>query len=266
MKEERLFRVLGMLEDDLIKEAEDEKSIGTKMSAKTAVWKWAAAAAGILLIAGAGLSQGYLFTKNNTSTTAENCQEAAAAGAASELKEKQETAAALYDHVVSEGRVDAEQENAEEGISVASSAESAFFETKEEGGLLSASYESLYLKIIKEVYEPYEGKILYLNLEKVSNLEPEQKEILLDELADKYGIQTITGTFEEFCSQGIIDKEAEEYPGIYLSLEVTEQKEDSFLFSVYIWTGKNHAAGRENCYAEYSQKGWSYDLGEMWTY
>ena len=41
MKEERLFQVIGMIEDNLIREAEEETIVSKPSFFRTASWKWA---------------------------------------------------------------------------------------------------------------------------------------------------------------------------------------------------------------------------------
>lgn len=260
MKKEQLFRVLGMVEDDFIKEAEDEKDIRGILFVKTAGWKWAAAAAGILLAAGLGFSKSFLVMNNkNTSTTGRVEMEALEDIAEAEDAGLSETAAQTY------AAASAANENgAGAGKAELSSTAGALWEDSKEGveSNLSASfYEDkmvLYLEIIKEVYESYEGEILYLDLGKVSNLTVEQKEILQDTLMTQYGMEVIAKNFEGLSRQEVLDEETAKRAEIYLSIEVTEEKENGFAFTVLTWIGEDNR--REDYCAEYGQNGWSYEF------
>lgn len=255
MKKERLFRVLGMVEDDFIKEAEDEKNIRGTLFVKTAVWKWTAAAAGILLVVGLGLSKSFLMM-NEKNTSTGNRTEMAALDGVPEDAGSLETAAQTY---AAANTANGNESGA--GRAELSSTAGALWEELEDDSLSGDFYEDkmvLYLEVIKEIYVTYEGKQLYLDLEKVSNLTEEQKGILQDTLMSQYGMEVIARDFEERSSQEALNKETVEGAEVYLSIEVTEEKENGFSFTVSTWIGNN--TGREDYCAEYSQDGWSYEF------
>lgn len=247
MKKERLFRVLGMVEEDFIKEAEDEKNIKENIKetifVKTGVWKWTAAAAGILLVAGLGLSKSFLVMNGKNTSTTDRMENAAQPYAVSNAGDGNETGA----------------KGAEPSSTAGALWEDS--EMSEECALSDSFYEDkivLYLEIIKEVYESYEGKMLYLDLEKASNLTADQKEILQEALMSQYGMEVIAGNFAERSRTEELDKGAAECSEIYLSIEVTEEKENRFAFTVSAWIGKN--TNRTEYCAEYSQDGWNYEI------
>ena len=256
MKKERLFRVIGMIEDDLIKEAEDKQIIQKKSFSITAVWKWTAVAAGMLLIIGVKVFQDNL-NKDVHSTTSLNGSSYMEITAASDkveeedIYEKSETAAGQSIAApASSGELDGSQtddrkENSEEG----------YFERNEK--------VALYIEVIEEIYQPYQGKVLYLNLENAVNLEKEQKESLSEVLATEYQISVVLGSFEELCKQGTIDAKAEEIEGIYITFEVISEAEDSFSFRIDCWGGENVVFGWQDCYAWYQENKWNYRLGEI---
>lgn len=260
MKKERLFRVIGMIEDDLIKEAEDEQLIQKKPFFHTAVWKWATAAAGILLIIGVKVFQ-ESFNENGSSTTSLNGSSyiETTVPREDELEneeksyDKSETVAAqsIIESVDLEG-IDGSNATGLEEIG----------EGKEEQFLKENGKIDLYSKVIEEVYQPYQGEVLYLNLENGNNLEKEQKEILLEVLRTEYKINVVSGSFEELCEWGMIDTEVEKIAGIYIAFEVTREEENGFGFRIDCWGGKNFVLEWQDCYAWYQEGEWSYRLGE----
>lgn len=269
MKKERLFQVIGMMEDRWIKEAEDEMMIQRKPMQLAAVRKWSAAAAGILLIAGAGVL--YLHQNRSLdSTTSLNNSAMSATGAGMDNSRKMEKIEMNY----SGGEEAIEYENSLETnkSDYGSKDEMEYLDKANQESLYDAdgTYDSkivLYADIIKEIYQYYQDYqngdgILYLNLDDGMNLDKVQKERLLEVLDSKYGIVTMSGSFEELCEQGLIYAEAEKISGIYLSFEVTKEEENCLAFQIDCWGGRNVVDKWENCYAFYEEDGWRYEVGD----
>lgn len=266
MKKERLFQVIGMIEDNWIKEAEEETIIQKKripmpafLKWGTVSWKWTAAVAGILLMVGMG---GFYRYRNQTSNSTTSQNGAFMETAADQMLRNEDI-----------GELEMEMmENGEAGFEGEDTVLADGNYKSEEG--IRKPWQSLsdqkrdtvflYAAIIAEIYQPYQNGsgVLYLNVEDGFNLEEEQKNVLLEVLNGTYGIDAVTGRFEELCEQGVIDAEAEEISGIYLSFEVTGEEENGVRFQIDCWGGRNVIFGRENCYAFYTEDGWVYELGE----
>ena len=265
MKKERLFQVIGLLEDDLIKEAEDEQALVKKRFFINMAWKWAAAAAGILLAVRIGILQN--MQNNNASLTSsfyESNGNSATAAAGNENGSISTTAASINeiqdrdreDMICEEKEsVAGEKQGAEDSkIGMEGETIQAYAETKgekeagENGGYQKEIERVfLYAKIIGEIYQPYQGHVLYLNLEDGGNLSEEQREDLLKVLYSEYRIITITGSLGELSKQGIIDAKTEEIFGIYLSFRITEEEENHFSFQIDCWGGRNVIFERQEC-------------------
>lgn len=239
MKKERLFQVIGMIEDEWIKEAEEEVIIQKKRLPIAAVWKWTAAVAGILVIIGTGVLYQHLNQKDHSNSMV-----------------------SLNGSYIATTEAEMVKSGEGEGLETNGSREEA---VEEDGQDLNVDWSEvfLYAEVIEEIYQPYQGEVLYLNLENGLNLGENQKETLLEVLGSEYGIIAITGNFEELCGQGLIDDKAERISGIYLSFEVTEAKENYFVFQIYCWGGRNVIFGWQDCYALYKENGWEYELGEL---
>ena len=258
MKEERLFQVIGMIEDNLIREAEEETIVSKPSFFRTASWKWAAAAAGVLLLLGVNVFY-YNQNKNYNGMTSfyeSNSMATTAAGMVQSAQGKQEEVIEEKEDVL-ETQEFADNAGLDGNTAGVSSA------NLEEG--LKVKYDwqkdmvSFYTEVIEEIYQPYQGEPLYLNLASLSYLDKEQKEALLEELNGQ--ITVVTGTWEELCKQGIVQEEAEEIVGIYMTFQIITEEEKGFVFQIDCQKGKNIRFGWQECYAWYREDGWSYQLG-----
>lgn len=283
MKKERLFQVIGMIEDDLIKEAEDYQVTAKKRLFINMAWKWLAAAAGILLIVGTRILQS---TKNknisNTSFYENDNGYPAASGNGDSLSTT--AAGALYEAAQSEEKQNIANDSLEtEKETILAYAETVCDEVTEEEGQTQTQKEIrkvlLYAEIINEIYQPYQGHVLYLNLEDGGNLKEEQIEDLLEILYFEYKITAVTGNIGDFSKRGAVDTKTEELSGVYLSFYITEEDENYFAFQINCWggrnisqnyknsrkesrwkIGKNITFGWRDCSAFYNGKEWSYKL------
>lgn len=275
MKKERLFQVIGMIEDDWIKEAEDEQIIQKKPIPVAAAWKRTAAAAGFLLIVGIGILQKNLQQNYNNATASitGNDMETAAAGMEQSKKMEQNDGIAeleaAYERSAEPAQekqvLETEWETGDSGNKNGNASGSSYSNIEENKDSLydwNSGKVLLYAEIIWEIYQPYKGEILYLNLDSGWNLDEEQKENLLELLDSKYNIPVVTGSFEELCEQNIIDAEAKKITGLYLSFEVTDEEENRFAFQIDCWGGRNVRMEWQECYAIYEADGWNYQLGE----
>lgn len=250
MKKERLFYVIGMIEDDLIKEAEDEQIV-VKNWIQMTTWKWAVTAAGILLVIGTGI---FYQSRNKNFYSTTSLLENNYIGT---------TASGIESYGVQETNpINDKKEFAEALDSWESSDEDGLEKEHKDGALFEEKVIVLYAEIIEEIYQPYKGGPLYLNLENNINLDNEQKEILLELLDSEYKIPVVTGRLEELFGQGIIDEKAEEITGVYLSIQLIDEEENGFYFQVDGWGGRNVTFTWENGYAFYEAEEWSYELGE----
>lgn len=77
------------------------------------------------------------------------------------------------------------------------------------------------------------------------------------------GLDYVTGTWEELCDQGYIDKENLYWDnGVFLSIELTEEGARKFTFTAEKWRGGLGAIFYTGCAAKPGRSGqWSYEPG-----
>lgn len=255
MKRERLFRVIGMIEDSFIQEAEEETKqiVQRKLFLTVASWKWTAAVAGILVLLGVNI---FYYNQNKNGNTITS------------LNENNYIAATIAEAVTAaDNNEGGEKEQIEEKIVEMQEFSSAIDIDGSNSAGLESVYDwkehlvSFYAEVIEEVYLIYGENVLYLNLDKAFYLSEEQTEAFMDVL-DLNDITVVIGNWEEFCEQGIIDEQAEEIAGIYIEFQVIEETKDGFEFQINCWGGKNVVFGWQKCYAWYQEDGWKVKLGE----
>lgn len=128
----------------------------------------------------------------------------------------------------------------------------------------------LYLNIFKELYEREEAlnseiTEIALDLEKVTNLTAMEKEAFQYKIGCEYEKEAFLGNYEELKAKGRLGKEDSYYEnGIIVSIEVEEEKKDSFTFSVSKWRSGLGAVGYSGAKAEKRAGKWSYQPGTFW--
>lgn len=124
-----------------------------------------------------------------------------------------------------------------------------------------------YETVFNELWET--DKALNANIDMVAfdlsnadNLTDTEKNALIYILGNTFGLQTVTGTFEQLCDEGYIDKENLVFEnGILLKLEVLELAEDSFKFNAEKWRSGLGAYSFHDCTAKKTTNGWEYTIG-----
>lgn len=156
---------------------------------------------------------------------------------------------------------------------------SALRVTGSEGSLVS-----FYLDVLTEWYEEDPAlndgiTQIGFDLTKVGSLTEAEKSALIYLMSARCGKEPVTGTFEELCENGQIDREKPYWEdGVLFTLseapeDVTGDDSDiagtpdgttSFFFSVQKWRGGLGAIGSSNCRAEWKDGSWHYTAGEIW--
>lgn len=125
----------------------------------------------------------------------------------------------------------------------------------------------LYLNVINDLYSIDPGlnsdiSVIALDLSKVSNLNEAEKSVISWRAMEIYGLDIYTGTYDELCEQGLIDKERMYFKdGILISIEDTEISDNKFKFNAKKWRGGDGAYIFNDCIAEKNKESWSYIVG-----
>lgn len=128
----------------------------------------------------------------------------------------------------------------------------------------------LYRQVINDLWEEDPGlnggaELLGFDLSTLTNLTDGEREAL-EYLAScdlGLGLSYVSGTWQELCEQGYIDGENLYWEnGVFLSLELTETGEDSFVFTAEKWRSGLGAIWFMDCTAARGSDGqWSYEPG-----
>lgn len=130
-----------------------------------------------------------------------------------------------------------------------------------------ASVAALYLQVFDDLMEMdagLNGDIRYLgvDLTTVNNLTASEREAICWRLGERYGAESVPGTFDELCAAGYIDREALYWEdGLFLQIELTGAREDALAFNAQKWRSGLGAIFFENCTARRTAAGWSYEVG-----
>ena len=108
--------------------------------------------------------------------------------------------------------------------------------------------------------------MLAFDLSGATNLSAAEKSALILLAAGRYGLEPLSGTFEELCEQGYIDREALFFPdGLLYTIETSAAAgEDSFSFSISKWRSGLGALGHEGCTAVFENGRGTYEPGSTW--
>ena len=108
--------------------------------------------------------------------------------------------------------------------------------------------------------------LLAFDLSGAVNLTGSEKSALIYLVAGEYGLEPLTGTYQELCDSGYIDAdELYFHDGLLFTInEVEEQSETAFTFSIAKWRSGLGALGMSGCTAELKDCVWSYAPGGMW--
>ncbi len=104
--------------------------------------------------------------------------------------------------------------------------------------------------------------VLALDLTQVTNLTGAEKSALVYIVSNSYGLQGITGTFNELAEQGLIDKENLHFKnGMLFTVKITGATDNGFTFDVSKWRGGTGAFFFNDCKAVKNDGSWSYTPG-----
>lgn len=126
---------------------------------------------------------------------------------------------------------------------------------------------SLYVGILKEVYENDEGlngniSIIAVDLSKADNLTKGEKEAVLYQAWVEFGMKVTGGTYEELKEWGYLSEDGMSFPdGVLLTIEVLEEGTDSFRFSAQKWRSGLGADFYTDCMAEKKDGKYGFKLG-----
>ena len=104
---------------------------------------------------------------------------------------------------------------------------------------------------------------LAFSLGGATNLSAGEKEAFSYLAAGKYGLLPVTGTFDELCDEGYIDRDALYFEnGLMIELTVSDETEDGFTFDLTKWRGGLAAYTYYGCEATRGADGqWTYEVG-----
>ena len=125
----------------------------------------------------------------------------------------------------------------------------------------------LYLKVIDELWttdaglNPAEGTLVF-DLDALTNLTAGEKQAILYETWQKYGLEGRFGTFDSLVADGVIDPEKPDFPdGMFIGFSDFKSSGDAFSFSAQKWRSALGADFFGDCLAEKGPGGWTYNVG-----
>jgi hypothetical protein len=124
-----------------------------------------------------------------------------------------------------------------------------------------------YQEILSDLWSIDEGlnsdiSVLAFDLSQVTNLSDSEKSALVYLVSGEHNAAGVTGTFDELCGQGYIDKEKLFFKtGLLFEFELSDVTEDSFTFNVSKWRSGDGAYFFHDCKAQKTSDGWSYTIG-----
>ncbi len=129
-----------------------------------------------------------------------------------------------------------------------------------------------YLSIIDDIYKDDPGlngdiEILALDTSELKNLSSMEKEKLLNDLKEKYGLEIKEGTFEELAEEGLIDKENLYFEkGILIKIKnpVYHEKDKKITCGIEKWRSGLGAIGSDKVTAEYEKEKWIINKDGVW--
>jgi hypothetical protein len=125
----------------------------------------------------------------------------------------------------------------------------------------------LYRTVVKDLFEVDPGlndniQRIAFDLSKVSNLKDTEKTALIYSLGNTFGLEAISGTFDELSEQGYIDKENLYFEtGILIIIEDTPIENNGFTFDAHKWRSGTGAYFYNDCEAIKTNNGWTYTIG-----
>lgn len=125
----------------------------------------------------------------------------------------------------------------------------------------------LYRQALFDLMETDEGlnggaRYLGVDLSGAANLTGGEKLALQYLLEQQYGLSVLPGTFDEFCEQGYIDRDALYWEdGVLLRVALVEDGTDTFRFDAEKWRSGLGAIYWTDCTAARGADGWTYEVG-----
>lgn len=126
-----------------------------------------------------------------------------------------------------------------------------------------------YQKIINDLWDVDSGlnsdiSVLAFDLSQATNLSAAEKSALVYIVSNEKNVQGITGTFDELCEQGYIDKKNLYFEtGLLFEFKLTNVAKDSFNFDASKWRGGDGAYMFNDCKAVKNNTGWKYTIGSQ---
>ena len=103
------------------------------------------------------------------------------------------------------------------------------------------------------------------DLSGIRNLSEAEKSAITYLMGEEMGLITVTGTFDELCNEGYIDRENLYFPsGILFEIATSNEGGDRFTFVASKWRSGLGAIGMADCKAELKSGQWSYTQGSQW--
>jgi len=124
-----------------------------------------------------------------------------------------------------------------------------------------------WMTVINDLWEVDPGlnsniSVIALDLTEAQNLSDGEKEAIVYLAGNEFGVQGISGTFDELCDMGYIDRDNLYFEsGILVTLEVTGTGDGSFTFNAEKWRSGLGAYFYSDCTAIKGSSGWSYTVG-----
>ena len=124
-----------------------------------------------------------------------------------------------------------------------------------------------WMTVIKDLWEVDSGlnsdiSVIALDLTGAQNLSAGEKEALVYLAGSEFGVQGISGTFDELCDMGYIDRDNLYFEsGILITLEITDSGDGSFSFNANKWRSGLGAYFYSDCTATKGSSCWSYTVG-----
>ncbi|MGI5970432.1 MAG: hypothetical protein ACOX7P_01735 [Oscillospiraceae bacterium] len=124
-----------------------------------------------------------------------------------------------------------------------------------------------YLDVLEDLWNRDEGlnggiSVLAFDLSRLSNLTDGEKSALVYMMSSAHGLSGVTGTFDELCEQGYIDREKLYFEtGLLFEFDLSDVTGDSFTFTVTKWRSGLGAYMFHDCRAVRSGEGWDYTIG-----
>ena len=128
-----------------------------------------------------------------------------------------------------------------------------------------------YMAVIEDIYQEDSGlngdiKMIAFDTTGWVNMTEIEKEIILSQVKEKYGFDTLQATFEELSEQGLIDKDNLYFPeGVLIELKnvVWDEKDKTLKCSISKWRSGLGAVGSD-VEATYDGGGWKLSKSGMW--